>query len=114
MSSAMKLAFGVMFLIGTVACGNNNSSTGPTPTTATATIMSGAITPNAISVAVGSTVTWMNKDTAPHTVVADGGAFNSGPISPDGQFSYTFPTAGTFTYHDPSNAGLSGTVSVTT
>jgi plastocyanin len=111
MSSAMKVVFGVMLLTGTMACGN--SSMGPTPTTATATIMNGAITPNSINVSVGSTVTWMNKDTAPHSVVADTGTFNSGPIAPDGQFSFTFPATGTFAYHDPSNASLSGTVNVT-
>jgi plastocyanin len=74
---------------------------------------SGAITPNPISVPVGSTVTWMNKDSSAHSVVADGGAFNSGTIAPDGQFSFTFPIAGTFTYHDASNASMSGTVNVT-
>jgi len=61
---------------------------------------------------VGSTVTWMNKDSRAHSVVADGGVFNSGTIAPDGQFSFMFQVAGTFTYHDTSNASISGTVNV--
>jgi plastocyanin len=106
----MKLALGAMLLAGTMACSNN--STAPSPTTATATFMNGAITPSQISVAVGSTVKWMNNDTIAHSVVADGGAFNSGTIAPGGQFSFVFSTAGTFAYHDASRASVTGTVIV--
>jgi plastocyanin len=111
MSSGTKLALGAMLLMGTVACGSS-SMVAPTPTTVTATIMNGTITPSLVSVSVGSTVTWMNDDSSAHSLVADGGAFNSGTIAPNGQFSFTFATAGTFAYHDASNASVSGTVNV--
>lgn len=110
MFHGMKLAFGAMLLAGTLACGND--STAPSPTTVTATITNGAITPSQISVGVGSTVTWMNNDTIAHSVVADGGAFNSGTIAPGGQFSFMFSTAGTFAYHDASSTSMTGTVIV--
>jgi plastocyanin len=61
---------------------------------------------------VGSAVMWTNTDTATHSVVSDSGAFSSGAITPNGQFSYIFPSAGTFTYHDSFNPNMSGTVTV--
>ncbi len=33
-------------------------------------------------------------------------------IAPGGQYSYTFPSAGTFRYHDSFNASMLGTVNV--
>ena len=109
MSSVMKLVLGVMLLAGTMACSSSNS---PSPMSVTATLTNGAVTPSVINVTVGSTVTWMNAETTAQSIVADGGAFSSGSIAPNGQYSYTFPAAGTFTYHDPSSAGVNGTVNV--
>lgn len=53
--------------------------------------------PAALTVAVGDTVTWTNADDSPHTVTADG-AFDSGNVDPGTTFSFTFTTAGTYTY----------------
>jgi len=108
----MKIAFAAILSTTAVACANNTSPTSPTPTTVNATISSGAFTPNQINISVGSTVLWTNKDTVMHSVVADNGAFSSGAIAPDRQYSYMFPSAGTFTYHDASNPGMVGTVTV--
>jgi plastocyanin len=55
--------------------------------------------PSTVTVQVGDTVTWTNMDGAQHTVTADGGAFDSGPLSTGQQFSFTATTAGTFAYH---------------
>src|SRR5262245_21492208 len=109
MNSGLKLAIAVMLVAGTMAFDNSHS---PSATNVTATITNGTVSPNVINVSVGSTVTWMNRETIAHSIVADGGAFSSGSIAPNGQFSYRFPAAGTFPYHDPSSAGVSGTVNV--
>ena len=59
-----------------------------------------AFSPSTINVSgVGNVITWTNKDTTGHTITSDAGLFDSGIISPNGTFSYTFTTAGTFTYH---------------
>jgi plastocyanin len=108
----MRVIFAVMSLITAMACGKSNSPTSPTPTTVTATIASGAIAPNPINISVGSTVMWMNNDTRAHTVAADNGAFNSGPIAVGDRFSYAFPSAGTFTYHDATDPNMTGVVVV--
>lgn len=70
--------------------------------------------PNPLQVKVGTTVTWMNTDSAPHTVTADtAGTFDSGPITPNTSFMYTFSQAGTFTYHSTSDTNVAGTIVVT-
>lgn len=112
MSVWMRMTFVALLLAAAMACGKASSPTSPTPTTVGVTITGGGFTPNTVSISVGSTVMWTNKDNAPHAVVADGGAFSSGAIAPSGQYSYAFPTAGTFTYHDSSNPSMVGTVNV--
>jgi plastocyanin len=71
-----------------------------------------AYAPNPISVSVGGSVTWTNNDATTHTSVANAGAWNSGSIAPGGQFSMTFPSAGTFPYHCSLHPGMVGTVTV--
>jgi plastocyanin len=112
MTVPMRMAVAVMLLIAATACGSYSSPTSPTATTVNVTITSGGFSPNPIDISVGSTVTWTNNDTSAHAEVADNGVFNSGTIAPGGQFSYTFPTAGTFTYHDTFNPSMVGTVNV--
>jgi plastocyanin len=54
--------------------------------------------PDTIIVAVGTKITWTNKDGVPHTVTSDTKLFDSGSISKNGTFSFTFTKAGTFPY----------------
>lgn len=58
-----------------------------------------AFNPSSITVTAGTTITWTNKDPVSHTVTSDNSLFNSGSIGPNGTFSYTFSTAGTYPYH---------------
>jgi plastocyanin len=48
---------------------------------------------------VNNTVVWTNNDSAPHTVTANDGSFNSGNLAPGQSFAYTFTSPGTYTYH---------------
>jgi plastocyanin len=112
MSIQLKTACAAMILTAAIACGTGSSPTAPAPTSVDATIVSGGFTPNSINISIGSTVMWTNKDAAAHSIVADTGAFSSGTIAPDGQYSYMFRSAGTFAYHDGSNANMAGTVNV--
>ncbi|MBR1222778.1 cupredoxin family copper-binding protein [Bradyrhizobium sp. U87765 SZCCT0131] len=54
--------------------------------------------PQEIDVAVGTTVTWLNHDDIPHSVVAGGKAFRSKALDTDESFAFTFTTPGTFDY----------------
>jgi plastocyanin len=44
-------------------------------------------------------VTWTNRDTVPHTVTGDSGAWDSGQIQPGATFSHAFDQPGTYAYH---------------
>ena len=56
--------------------------------------------PASLTVAVGTTVTWTNRDDIPHTVVStdDPKTFKSKVLDTDEKFSYTFSKAGTYPY----------------
>jgi plastocyanin len=55
-------------------------------------------TPPQLTVAVGTTVKWLNRDDIPHTVVETNKTFRSKALDTDDSFSFTFATAGTFNY----------------
>jgi plastocyanin len=68
--------------------------------------------PGAITVAVGTTVTWTNDDSTGHTVTADDGSFDSRSLAKGATFTQTFTTAGTFAYHCSIHSSMTGTVTV--
>jgi plastocyanin len=71
-----------------------------------------AYSPDNLSVAVGSTVTWTNTDLVAHTSTSDRSGWDSGTVQPGGRFSFTFQNAGTFAYHCTIHPGMVGTVVV--
>ena len=54
--------------------------------------------PDTITVPVGTTVVWENKDDVPHTVVSLDRTFRSQALDTEDKFSFTFDKAGTFEY----------------
>ena len=54
--------------------------------------------PVLLTVALGTRVTWTNRDDIPHTVVADDKTFKSKALDTDETFSYTFDKLGTYPY----------------
>jgi plastocyanin len=74
--------------------------------------------PAVITVTVGTTVVWTNKDNVSHTVTSDTGLFDSGLLANAGTFSFTFAQAGTYPYYcrphgGPGGTGMSGKIIVT-
>jgi amicyanin len=51
-----------------------------------------------VSVKPGTTVTWINDDDIPHTVVATDKSFRSRVLDTGDRFSFTFARAGEFDY----------------
>ena len=54
--------------------------------------------PEDLTVSVGTTVTWINEDDIPHTVVADDKSFKSRVMDTDERFSFTFTKPGEYGY----------------
>src|SRR5437764_808947 len=90
----------------------------PTPapqSAATAKVMIGNFTfgPAALTVRPGTTVTWVNGDDIPHTVVADDRkAFRSKVLDSDDSFSFTFTAPGTYAYFCSIHPHMTGKVVV--
>jgi nitrite reductase (NO-forming) len=53
---------------------------------------------NVLTVAMGTTVTWVNEDSVMHTVTDVNGAFDSGFLETGDSWSYTFDDVGEFEY----------------
>jgi amicyanin len=59
-----------------------------------------AFSDTVLTIKKGDTVTWTNKDSAPHTVTSDSGRELDSPrMSQSETYSHTFNTAGIFNYH---------------
>jgi plastocyanin len=54
--------------------------------------------PSRLTVPVGTTVTWVNQDEEPHTVMSTTGAFSSPGLVNDDTFAQTFTKPGTYEY----------------
>jgi len=52
--------------------------------------------PMGVTIRVGDTVNWVNRDDEPHTVVADSGLFRSGGLDTDMTFAFRFDRPGTY------------------
>ena len=68
--------------------------------------------PAAVTVPVGTTVTWVNEDDIPHTVVATDKSFKSKVLDTDEKFSFTFTKAGTYDYFCSIHPHMTGKVVV--
>jgi plastocyanin len=120
-------------LLGTIAILACASPAGPPKAI---TIKGFAFNANAIEVTKGTTVTWTNEDTVPHTVTtgiapptfpplpsgasptpfpslnSGDGKVNSGRIEPTRTFSFTFNEAGTFNYFCAVHPAMKASITV--
>ena len=77
------------------------------------TISNYSFSPQTLTIKIGTTVTWTNKDLAKHTVTADDGSFESPFFGQGGTYSHTFSEAGTFAYHCSPHPYMKATIVVT-
>jgi plastocyanin len=55
--------------------------------------------PATLTVVAGTTVTWTNDDTSPHTVTEQNKVFHSAALDTKDTFSYQFAAPGEYVYH---------------
>lgn len=68
--------------------------------------------PNAVTVAVGDTVTFTNTNRAQHTATADDGSFDTGRLKMGETATVTMETAGTVAFKCTVHPGMRGTIEV--
>jgi plastocyanin len=84
----------------------------PSTTNAEVKIDNFSFGPQTITVPVGATVTWTNRDDIPHTSVSTDGVFKSKVMDTDEKFSYTFAKVGTYGYYCTIHPKMTGQVVV--
>jgi plastocyanin len=89
-----------------------NANDQPSAAAADVKIDNFVFTPQTLTVAVGATVTWTNKDDIPHTAVSTAGLFKSKVMDTDEKFSYTFTKAGSYPYYCSIHPKMTGKVVV--
>jgi len=75
-------------------------------------IESNMFKPDNLTVKVGATVTWINNDSYSHTVVDNGGAFESETLRNGDKFSFTFDKEGTYDYFCGLHTFMKGKITV--
>ena|ERR1700685_1618296 len=97
----VRIAGVVMIAILLLSVGSSRVTATAQPSSANATVKidNFVFGPQAITVPVGTTVTWANSDHSPHTAVSTDGVFKSKVMDTDEKFSYRFTKPGTYSYY---------------
>lgn len=115
----LTLVVVVLVAASTLLIANRNSSHSQ-QSTLQVNITNNSFDPATITIKAGSTVTWVNTDTAPHRVASNPFPENNGladfdsrnPIGPNSMYSFKFDKTGTFDYHDQYHPTVNGSVIV--
>ena len=108
LATAVIVALGLLLTAST----NVAAANAPQPAIAEVKIDNFSFTPATLTVPVGTTVTWTNRDDIPHTVVSadDPKMFKSKAMDTDEKFSYTFAKPGRYSYFCSVHPKMTGTI----
>ncbi len=68
--------------------------------------------PGTLTVHVGDSVTWINRDQTPHTVADADKTFRSAALDTDDKFTHAYTKTGTYKYFCTMHPQMTGTVTV--
>jgi plastocyanin len=106
---AMPVVIAMLLIAG---ASNIKASGQPSRASAEVKIDNFSFGPQSVTVPVGATVTWTNRDDIPHTVVSTDGVFKSKVRDTDEKFSYTFDKSGTYSYFCSIHPKMTGKIVV--
>ena len=106
---ATTVMIAMLLLAGTPSVAANDQ---PAGASADVKIDNFSFGPQTLTVSVGTTVVWTNRDDIPHTVVSADGVFKSKVRDTDEKFSYTFTKAGTYPYFCSVHPKMTGKIVV--
>jgi plastocyanin len=95
---ALALGSGALAAVAVAVAQTPAFAATPAPAGPTVKIDNFTFGPATLTVGVGVTVTWVNNDDIPHTVVATDRAFKSHVMDTDEKFSFTFTKPGEYSY----------------
>jgi len=103
----MKLLFVLMMSGLLIACSQTveQSSAVDAPLESTVSIEDNAFSPNTVTIKRGGTITFVNEDSAAHTVTSD--SFDSGDLKKGESFEQTFTKTGSVSIHCANHPGMS-------
>jgi plastocyanin len=92
--------------------GNAPAPSGDAVRSAKVEIEGFAYDPDPVTIEEGGKVTWINRDSAPHTATAEDGSFDTGTLEEGKLKSETFKEPGTYAYICSIHPQMHGTVEV--
>lgn len=92
--------------------GNATAPSGEAVRSAKVEIVDFAYDPDPTTIQAGGKVTWINRDSAPHTATADDGSFDTGTLEQGKLKSESFKQPGTYTYLCQIHPSMHGTIEV--
>jgi plastocyanin len=111
----VRLLLGLALALAASACGAPGA-TGDAPSfppdTVGVAIDQLAYSPASLTVPAGTTIAWINRETAAHDVAADDGSFTSPTLQRGDTWTRTFDLPGTWTYHCTIHPEMTGTITV--
>jgi plastocyanin len=110
---ALTLAIVLGFVLG--GCSGpapSSPAAAPGSGTVQVTIRGLAYEPSALDIPAGTTVTWVNEDVAAHDVTSVDGSFASPTLQQGDDFTWTFPSPGSWAYTCILHPEMTGVVTV--
>ena len=108
------LISGIALIALAFGAGLSSLSAAIPPTSTTIAIDNFTFGPNVLTVKAGTTVTWVNRDDIPHTILdKNRKVFRSKVLDTEDTFSFTFAQAGTYDYFCGLHPHMTGQVVVT-
>lgn len=109
--------FAVAFLVIGAGCKQETQETGSAvqtfePQTHSIDIIDFAFSPQVLTISIGDTVVWTNKDNIRHDIKSNDGNFYSIPLETGEMYAFTFNQAGTFKYRCGLHPTMEGTIIV--